>query len=105
MRKTLIIFSIISILVIIGLVSKVSYNMGISYGVENSEKIRNENNKDSIIINKTVPTANFKTVINDKTKIKIISSGRVLSYNNTTISSEANGTILSKSKIKKGNRF
>ena len=105
MRKTLIIFSIISILVIFGLVSTISYNMGISYGVENAEKIRIENNKDSIITNKTIPTANYKTVINEKTKIKIISSGRVLSYNNTTVSSEVNGTILSKSKIKKGDFF
>ena len=40
--------------------------MGISYGVENAEKIRIENNKDSIVINKTVPTANFKTVFNEK---------------------------------------
>ena len=79
--------------------------MGISYGVENAEKIRIENNKDSIIINKTVPTANYKTVVNEKTKIKIISSGRILSHNNTTISSEVNGTILSKSKIKKGDLF
>ena len=105
MRKILIIFSIISIIAIIGAVSTISYNMGISYGVENAEKIRIENNKDSIIINKTVPTANYKTVINEKTKIKIISSGRILSYNNTTISSEVNGTILSKSKIKKGDLF
>ena len=50
MRKTLIIFSIISIIAIIVAVSTISYNMGISYGVENAEKIRIENNKDSPII-------------------------------------------------------
>ena len=38
-------------------------------------------------------------------KLKLNSSGRVLSYRNTTINSEVNGTILSNSKIKKGYYF
>ena len=75
--------------------------MGISYGVKNAEKIRSENNKDSIDIEKEIPTVNFKTVKNEISKIKINSSGRVLSYSNTTINSEVNGTILSNSKNKK----
>ena len=67
-------------------------------------KIRSENNKESIEIEKVIPTVNFKTVKNEISKIKINSSGRVLSYSNTTINSEVN-VILSNSKIKKGYYF
>ena len=105
MRKILIIISSILILILFGIVSTVSYDMGISYGVENAEKIRSENNKESIEIEKEIPTVNFKTVKNEISKIKINSSGRVLSFSNTTINSEVNGTILSNSKIKKGYYF
>ena len=101
MRKILIIILSILILILFGVVGSVSYDMGISYGVKNAEKIRSENNKESIDIEKEIPTVNFKTAKNEISKIKINSSGRVLSYSNTTINSEVNGTILSNSKIKK----
>ena len=105
MRKLLIIISSILILILFGVIGSVSYDMGISYGVKNAEKIRSESNKESINIEKEIPTVNCKTVKNEISKIKINSSGRVLSYSNTTINSEANGTILSNSKIKKGYYF
>lgn len=105
MRKTLIIVTSICILFLFGIVSFVSYNMGVNYGEQNAEKIRSEKNKESIDIEKEIPTVNFKTAKNEISKIKINSSGRVLSYNNTTINSEVNGTILSNSKIKKGYYF
>ena len=105
MRKILIIISSILTLILFGVVGSVCYDMGISYGVKNAEKIRSENNKESLEIEKEIPTVNFKTVKNEISKIKIKSSGRVLSYRNTTINSEVNGTILSNSKIKKGYYF
>ena len=105
MRKILIIISSVVVIILFGVVSSVSYDMGISYGVKNAEKIRSENIKDSIEIEKEIPTVNFKTAKNEISKIKINSSGRVLSYSNTTINSEVNGTILSNSKIKKGHYF
>ena len=105
MRKILIIISSVVIIILFGIVGSVSYDMGISYGVKNAEKIRSEKNNESIDIEKEVPTVNFKTAKNEISKIKINSSGRVLSYSNTTISSEVSGTILSNSKIKKGYYF
>tara|TARA_Y100001954_G_scaffold107980_1_gene117367 strand:+ start:6607 stop:7770 length:1164 start_codon:yes stop_codon:yes gene_type:complete len=105
MRKILIIISSVVVIILFGVVSSLSYDMGISYGVKNAEKIRSENIKDSIEIEKEIPTVNFKTAKNEISKIKINSSGRVLSYSNTTINSEVNGTILSNSKIKKGHYF
>ena len=105
MRKILIIISSVVIIILFGIVGSVSYDMGISYGVKNAEKIRSEKNNESIDTEKEVPTVNFKTAKNEISKIKINSSGRVLSYSNTTISSEVSGTILSNSKIKKGYYF
>ena len=71
MRKILIIISSILILILFGIVSSVSYDMGISHGVKNAEKIRSENNKESLEIEKEIPTVNFKTAKNEISKIKI----------------------------------
>lgn len=105
MRKTLIIVTSICILFLFGIVSSVSYNMGVTYGEQNAEDIRESRVTDSLMHEKTIPTVNIKTIHNGSLETEISSSGRVLSFNSITISSEVNGKLQGEFSIKKGTSF
>jgi len=90
LRHILIIIMSILILIAFSLVSSISYNMGVSYGEENAEIIRKSRITDSLLHEKTSPIVNIKKIVNSDIISEITSSGRVLSLNNITITSEVN---------------
>jgi len=104
-RKILIITSSIIILLVFGLVSFVSYNMGISYGERNAEEIRASRLEDSLIHEKITKSVSVIKVNNANLQSLITSSGRVVSLNNINISSEVNGKLEGNFSIKKGTKF
>ena len=79
--------------------------MGVTYGEQNAEDIRESRVTDSLMHEKTIPTVNVKTVHNGSLETEISSSGRVLSFNSITISSEVNGKLEGEFSIKKGTSF
>ena len=105
LRHILIIIMSILILIAFSLVSSISYNMGVSYGEENAEIIRKSRITDSLLHEKTSPIVNIKKIVNSDIISEITSSGRVLSLNNITITSEVNGKLEGNYSIKKGVKF
>ena len=101
-RKTLIIIVSAIILLLFGLVASISYNAGISYGVTNAETIRTENAKTAETHEKEVKSVLVTKVNNTKIKNQINSTGRVVSLNNITISSEVQGRLVGNNTFKKG---
>ena len=87
-RKTLIIIVSIIILLLFGLVSSISYNAGMSYGVDNAETIRASKAKSEETHEQHVKSVLVTKITNSQIKNEINSSGRVVSLNNITISSE-----------------
>jgi multidrug efflux pump subunit AcrA (membrane-fusion protein) len=100
-RKTLIILCCIIILLLFGLVASISYSVGKDYGVTNAEKIREENSKKEQAHLKSVKSVLATKVKNTKIKNKLSSTGRVVSVNNITISSEVQGRLVNNT-FKKG---
>ena len=101
-RKLLIIIASILILLILAITSSISYNAGMNYGVKNAETIRNDRAKTSEVYNQKIKSVLVSKVKNSKLKNKISSSGRVVSLNNITITSEVQGRLIGKNKFKKG---
>tara|TARA_B100001758_G_C18416862_1_gene620774 strand:+ start:2113 stop:3273 length:1161 start_codon:yes stop_codon:yes gene_type:complete len=101
-RKTLIIITSVSILLLFILASSISYNFGLDYGVKNAEKIRDSRAKSAQKHEKQVKTVLVRKVKNDKIKNQINSTGRVVSLNNITISSEVQGRLIGNNTFKKG---
>ncbi len=101
-RKTLIIITGVIILLLFGLVSSISYKTGMNYGVKNAETIRNDRAKTAEIHTQKIKSVLVSKVQNSKVKNKINSSGRVVSLNNITITSEVQGRLIGKNKFKKG---
>jgi hypothetical protein len=93
-RKTLIIIVSIIILLLFGLVSSISYNAGMSYGVDNAETIRASKAKAEQTHEQLVKSVLVKKITNSQIKNEINSSGRVVSLNNITISSEVQGRLI-----------
>jgi len=104
-RKTLIIVVSIIILLLFGLVSSISYNAGMSYGEQNAESIRESRITDSISHEKTLKIVSVQIANNSNQNSEIKSSGRVVSLNNITISSETSGKLEGNFSIKKGVKF
>jgi multidrug efflux pump subunit AcrA (membrane-fusion protein) len=104
-RKTLIIVVSIIILLLFGLVSSISYNAGMSYGEQNAESIRESRITDSISHEKTLKIVSVQIANNSNQNSEIKSSGRVVSLNNITISSETSGKLEGNFSIKKGVEF
>ena len=104
-RKLLIIIVSALILAAFMLVSSISYNMGMSYGEENAETIRKARVTDSIVHEKTIKSVSVRKVRNTSLQSKISSSGRVVSLNNISISSEVSGKLEGNFSIKKGTKF
>ena len=101
-RKTLIIIVSIIILLLFGLVSSISYNAGMSYGVDNAEKIRASKAKSEETHEQHVKSVIVTKITNSQIKNEINSSGRVVSLNNITISSEVQGRLIGVNTFKKG---
>ena len=101
-RKTLIIIVSIIILLFFGLVSSISYNAGMSYGVDNAEKIRASKAKSEETHEQHVKSVIVTKISNSQIKNEINSSGRVVSLNNITISSEVQGRLIGINTFKKG---
>ena len=101
-RKTLIIIVSIIILLFFGLVSSISYNAGMSYGVDNAEKIRASKAKSEETHEQHVKSVIVTKITNSQIKNEINSSGRVVSLNNITISSEVQGRLIGINTFKKG---
>lgn len=104
-RKTLIIIVSIIILLLFGLISSISYNAGMSYGEQNAESIRESRITDSISHEKTLKIVSVQIANNSYQNSEIKSSGRVVSLNNITISSETSGKLEGNFSIKKGVKF
>ena len=104
-RKVLIIITSSIIALMFILVSSISYNLGISYGEENAEKIREDRTSNNSTYKKTIKAVNVINIKNKNIPSKIFSSGRVLSLNNITISSEVQGRIVGNNIFKKGTEF
>jgi membrane fusion protein (multidrug efflux system) len=101
-RKLLIIIVSALILVAFSIVSMLSYNMGMSYGEQNAETIRKSRSTASLVHEKTLKSVNVITVKNTNIQSEITSSGRVVSLNNITISSEVQGRLVGDNTFKKG---
>ena len=101
-RKILIIIVSAIILLLFALVASISYNTGMSYGVKNAETIRNENTITAEINKQEVKSVLVTKVNNTGIKNQITSTGRVVSLNNITISSEVQGRLIGNNTFKKG---
>ena len=85
-----------------GLVASISYNTGMNYGVTNAETIRTEQAKKAETYKKTVKSVLVTKVKNTKIRNQIRSTGRVVSVNNITISSQVQGRLVGNNTFKKG---
>ncbi|MDC0249561.1 HlyD family efflux transporter periplasmic adaptor subunit [Flavobacteriales bacterium] len=101
-RKLLIIIVSVIILLMFGLISSVSYNMGVSYGEKNAETIRKSRITNSLVHEKIIKSVNAININNTNLQSEIKSSGRVVSLNNITISSEVQGRLIGENTFKKG---
>jgi len=104
-RKTLIIIVSGIILGLLVLVSSISYNSGMKYGVSNAENIRTSNIKSSEKNEQNIRSVLVTKVNNTIVKNNIKSSGRVVTLNNITISSEVQGRLIGNNKFKKGSEI
>ena len=82
-----------------------SYNFGVNYGVENAESIRDERANKTVNRKKNIKSVIATKVENKQITNKIYSTGRVVSTNSITISSEVQGKITNKSFLKKGTKI
>lgn len=101
-RKILIIIASTIILLLFGLISSISYNTGMNYGVTNAETIRTKRAKVAETHTKQIKTVLVTKVKNTTIKNQINSAGRVVSLNNITISSEVQGRLAGNNTFKKG---
>ncbi len=101
-RKILIITTSLAILTLLVFSSMLSYNAGKSYGVKNAEEIRIANTKTSINNKQKTKSVLVSQVKNTKMTNQIKSSGRVISRNNITITSEVQGRLIGNYTFKKG---
>ena len=104
-RKTLIIISSLIVIALFALTSYISYNFGMNYGVENAELIRDQRAGESEKHSKNIKSVLATKVVNKEITNQIYSTGRVLSVNSITISSEVQGKILNNSFLKKGTKI
>ena len=105
MRKILIIVVSLIILLMFVLISAISYNIGMGYGEQNAEAIREALITDSLFHDKVIKSVSVIKVSNSDLQSEVTSSGRVVSLNNIRISSEVSGKLQGKFSIKKGTKF
>ncbi len=112
LRKQLIIISSIIILLLFGATFQAGYKIGEKNGMDNAEELRKQKltekqNVERIKISQEANANKIKSVIvakvqNEQLTTKTASTGRVISINNITISSEVQGTLIGQNKLKKG---
>ena len=101
-RKILITIVSAIILGLFAITASISYNIGMNYGVANAEMIRTNRAKTAEMHTKEVKSVLVTKVKNTKINNLINSSGRLISLNNITISSEVQGRLIGVNKFKKG---
>ena len=101
-RKTLIIVTSAIVIILFALLSSISYNAGKNYGVTNAETIRTANKKITEAHKQEIKSVLVTKIKNSNIKNEINSSGRVVSLNNITISSEVQGRLIGSNYFKKG---
>jgi len=101
-RKTLIIISTITLLILFSIVASISYKTGMEYGVSNAETIRSSKAETTEKHEQQIKSVLVAKVKNTNIKNQITSSGRVVSLNNITISSEVQGRLIGRNTFKKG---
>jgi len=79
--------------------------MGVNYGEQNAETIRESRLADTLSHNKIIKSVKVQRITNSVIQPKIKSSGRVVSTSNITISSEVSGKLYGDFSIKKGVEF
>ncbi len=101
-RKILITIVSVIILSLFAIIASISYNIGMNYGVTNAEIIRTNRAKTAEMHTKQVKSVLVTKVKNTKINNLINSSGRLISLNNITISSEVQGRLIGSNTFKKG---
>ena len=104
-RKILIIIACGIILLICIVISSMSYRMGVNYGEQNAEIIRETRLNDTIRHSKIIKSVKVERIKNTDIQPRIKSSGRVISSNKISISSEVSGKLYGNFSIKKGEKF
>ena len=101
-RKILITIVSAIILALFAITASISYNIGKNYGVANAEMIRTNRAKTAEMHTKEIKSVLVTKVKNTKINNLINSSGRLISLNNITITSEVQGRLIGVNKFKKG---
>ncbi len=101
-RKILITIVSAIILALFAITASISYNIGKNYGVANAEMIRSNRAKTAEMHTKEIKSVLVTKVKNTKINNLINSSGRLISLNNITITSEVQGRLIGVNKFKKG---
>ena len=101
-RKILITIVSVIILSLFAIIASISYNIGMNYGVTNAENIRTNRAQTAEMHTKQVKSVLVTKVKNTKINNLINSSGRLISLNNITISSEVQGRLIGSNTFKKG---
>ena len=103
-RKIVVFVLLLVFLGLLIVVGSISYNYGVGYGEANAEKIR----KSKIISVDSVLVENFVSAaytLNEKSPIKVKSSGRIVPGKMIGISSEVQGVLETSITLKKGTKF
>ena len=105
-RKIIVFIVILMVIGLMFIVGSISYSSGVSYGEANAEEIRKNKiiSVDSLIETQKKYVAAALT-INEKSPIKVKSSGRVVPGKIINISSEVQGVLESGISLKKGSKF
>ena len=103
-RKILIVTVSAIILLLFGMTASISYNFGTNYGVKNAETIRTKRARKAEAHKKEIKSVLVSRVNNTTIKNNISSTGRVVSLNNITISSEVQGRLVGRNTFKKGTK-
>lgn len=106
-RHVLIVISSFSIIIFFALFYKLGESNGIKYGVENAEKIKEENRKGKEINTDSIVPKFVKalTVKNEIHPIILNGYGKVISASSINISTEVQGILSSSITLKKGTKF
>lgn len=106
-RHVLIVISSFCIVLIIGLAFSIGRTNGISYGVENAEKLRAEKKKETqVTLDSIIPKyVKVVTVKNEIHPVELKGYGKVISSTSINISTEVQGVLSSSIPLKKGTHF
>lgn len=104
-RQVLIIVCSIVLILLVSMISSISYDAGVDYGEKNAEEIRLKRIKTDFKDSTIIKYVNTKIVSIDTIPFVVSGSGRVISSTNINISSEVQGKLNSNIELKKGTEF